>query len=228
MKRLNVLSFGLGAAVMVGLCASPTWAIPILATSSAGFCPADTVVCFSTVPTSSGAVTQCLGSGVSVTTHGLGVINYSGGWNVSPNAAWSGRPLIGENACGATSTPPIVFKFATPVSQVGGCMTYDPSFGGCTHLIALNSSCVVLTDIDLNTSACGKICTAGCPTNSGAFRGFTDSTAEISSFEIVGGVPAIGPSLTFGPAVAAAPEPPLPLILGSLFGVAALRKFLGT
>jgi len=153
--------------------------------------------------------------------NGAGYLTNYYDWGLGPNGDWTSARNGYAGVDDVES--PIVFTFGSPVSAVGGFMSYQPGDGAVT-IEALGSGSVVLESYDLTTAA--PIST---PTlNDGAFRGIVRTSKDIVAFRITGAVATID-DLTFDlvlvPVIPAASRAGLALLglLLALGGVAALR-----
>jgi hypothetical protein len=124
------------------------------------------------------------------------VFGFNGGNAFGANGSWSGLVEAATNALGITS---MTFTFSAPVIAVGGFINYAQNFtnGNSGVISVFDASNTLIETNTFNFSTGGG-------TNTGFFRGFSEST-PISSFELTGLDIALT-NLTFT-AVAAVPEP---------------------
>lgn len=143
-------------------------------------------------------------------TYGSSVYGYTGSYGFGTNGKWTGDlgPMIGVD----DSTGTMTLAFSTPVSEAGGFLNYIPRGDGTATIAAWDGSTELESDVLTFFSASDKAL------NFGQWLGFSESTADITSFTLSGaGIGATNLSYSTSPV----PEPPSLLLLGSgLLGLA--------
>jgi len=151
-------------------------------------------------------------SSSNATNQGGSVFGYTGGYGFLGNGFWDGAlgPMAGLNDStdfyGVTDT--MTFAFATPVAAVGGFLNYAPGSNNPTTVAVWDSLGNLIESYNLTFLTGGG-------TDSGAFYGFQESTANISYFTLTDNYIGIT-DLTTG----SVPEPGSLLLVGTgLLGV---------
>lgn len=135
----------------------------------------------------------------SASNSGQGAVVGQGGYGLAANGSFGGSAVyIGLDGANATGT----FKFAAPVSSIGFYFNYAPGFGGNPIISALDSMGNVIDSYNL--AALAPISTPG-GFNAFAFRGISESTANIASFTMSGSYMLASGSANGG--VVTVPEP---------------------
>jgi hypothetical protein len=160
---------------------------------------------------------QTLAPGITWTATGSsGSFGNSGGYGLGLNGLWFGDPpLEGTNDVDGSMT----FSFASPVSAVGGFLNYAPdSEGAAFEIQAFDSLGNLIESYDPVISTPNEF-------NAGAFYGFQENSADISSFVVSGSFGALR-DLTL-PAAAASPVPEPGSLIFLSTGIAGLiaRRF---
>ena len=160
-----------------------------------------------------GAGPQVFDGGITWTSgNGSAVFGYTGTYGFNTNGQWTGTlgPMAGTNS----PTQSMTFAFTSPVDAVGGFLNWAPGQG--TAMMAVyDSSSNLLESYTLTFTTTGAA-------DTGAFYGFTSSTANISYFTLSGAYVGLTDLTVGGSEV---PEPASYALVGiSLAGLALLRR----
>jgi hypothetical protein len=155
---------------------------------------------------------QTFGNGITWTsTFFFSVFGYGSTYDYGTNGYWDRFNLAGTNS----PTEPMTFAFATPVTEVGGFLNYNPRFGNGV-IAAYDSGNKLIESYTLSFATGGGL-------NTGAFYGFQEST-PIAYFTLSGAFIGITNLTTLGSS--STPEPSSLLLLGTglAAGIGALRR----
>jgi hypothetical protein len=151
---------------------------------------------------------ETFGPGITWTsTDGSSVFAYDAPYGFGSNAGngyWRGLVMEGTDNYAATSI--MTFTFSSPVSSVGGFLNYSPGFAD-PFTIAVYDGATLLESYDPTINTGGA-------DNAGAFYGFSEGSADITSFTLAGSYGGIT-DLTLGGAGSATPEPGSFVLLGT-------------
>ena len=209
MKMRSLCMSGLMVAGMLGcLVASPVFAGPVTSIPGGVVVPMPGINYFGPGP-------QVFGPGITWTStnaviQGGSVFGYTGGYGFGSNGSWNGSlgPMAGLNdsfsAYGVIDT--MTFAFSTPLSAVGGFLNYLLDSGNLPTIAVYDSAFNLIESSILSFSTGGG-------TNTGAFHGFSESTANISYFTLTDAYVGLT-DLTIYPAPSSVPEPASLSLLG--------------
>jgi PEP-CTERM motif-containing protein len=133
-----------------------------------------------------GAEPQTFGPGITwsstnASNQGGSVFGYTGGYGFLGNGFWDGSlgSMAGVNDSKAAwnATDTMTFSFSTPVSAVGGFLNYVPESSNPTVIAVYDTLGNLIESANLTFTTGGGF-------NSGEFLGFSESTADIGSFQL--------------------------------------------